>query len=86
MECTETLKEETERLWNCYNAIRESFLSFGDFANKANAFTWVEDNKSADVFAKDCAATAEKYLAEIEDAIKRFRGNRKQAYEEEPED
>jgi hypothetical protein len=71
---TETKKEleqKADRLWDCYNAMALDFLNFANHANKAQAvanYGYVKE--------------AEKYLARLEEAIKRYREGRPQSYQE----
>ncbi len=70
-EIKKELEQKADRLWNCYNGMALDFLHFSEHANRAIAspyYGYIEE--------------AEKALTEIEDAIKRYREGRPQAYEE----
>lgn len=67
-----------ERLWSLVNAMELRFLSLYSNANRAEACAFAEKPTYAETYYN----RALKDLAEIEDAIKRFRENQPQAYEE----
>ncbi len=71
---TETKKEleqKAQRIWDCYNGFAMDFLHLGEQVNRAVVTQ-----------SKIYIEGAEKALAEIEDAIKRYREGKKQAYQE----
>ncbi len=67
----EQLRQEVDRIWDCYNGMMLAFMDFGAQVNRASGAINVTENFSPEVYLDG----AKKRLAEIEKVIKDYRNS-----------